>query len=486
MLFHTAEFFFLLIITFICYYLFRNARLVILSVANCLFYAAASWGFLGLFLGMSFTSYLIARRIPKGQSRFWLTIGIILNVANLAFFKYSMFIIQNLEAVTGLTLVAKDGFWAHIVLPIGISFYTFQLIAYLTDVYKGRIEPTDSYLRFWVFIAFFPHQLAGPIMRGHEFMPQVERTHKLTLTPTEFKYGVYLILWGLAKKILIADQVSPIVDEYFKNPADLTMAQAWTGAYLFGFQIYADFSAYSDMAVGLGYLFGYRLPLNFLSPYISANATEFWRRWHITLSSWIRDYIYIPLGGSRKGRLRKDVNLLAAMLISGLWHGAMWTFVIWGFLHGMLLIIHKWYADGLKKLLDALPSPGKAVSRIIAVLYRIIAVVLFFHITTVTWVFFRAESVQDAFDYITAMFDPAGWANFVQQISSQAFYLQIVLVLYAAHLLEYIVRRNEEGIAAWWHRLVPSPVRGIVYALLVFVVIAMIKGEKHDFIYFQF
>lgn len=486
MLFHTAEFFFLLIITFVLYYLFRNARLVLLGVANCLFYAAASWGFLGLFLGVSFISYLIARQIPRGRSRFWLTLGIIMNVANLAFFKYSMFIIENLETVTGLTLVARDGFWSTIVLPIGISFYTFQLIAYLVDVYKERIQPTDSYLRFWVFIAFFPHQLAGPIMRGHEFMPQVEQTPHLTLTPTHFKYGVYLILWGLAKKILIADQVAPIVNDYFKSPADLTMAEAWTGAYLFGFQIYADFSAYSDMAVGLGYLFGYRLPMNFLSPYISANATEFWRRWHITLSSWIRDYIYIPLGGSRKGRIRKDVNLLTAMLISGLWHGAMWTFVIWGFLHGLMLVVHKWYADGLKKLLDRLPSPRAAVSRIISWVYHAVAVFIFFQLTTITWVFFRAEGVQDAFDYIGAMFDPAGWANFAQQVASQASYLWLVIILYAVHLLEYVVRRHETSIASWWHRRVPAPARGLVYALLVFVVIAMIKGEKHDFIYFQF
>jgi alginate O-acetyltransferase complex protein AlgI len=486
MLFHTPEFFFLLIITFVAYYLFRNARLVLLSIANCLFYAAASVGFLGLFLGISFTSYWIARLMQRGNRRLWLILGIMLNVANLAFFKYSMFIIENLETITGLTLVARDGFWANIVLPVGISFYTFQLIAYLVDVYKGGIQPTTSYLRFWVFISFFPHQLAGPIMRGHEFMPQVEQTPNLNLTPTHFKYGVYLILWGLAKKILIADQVAPLVDEYFKNPGGLTTVEAWTGAYLFGFQIYADFSAYSDMAVGLGYLFGYRLPINFMSPYISANATEFWRRWHITLSSWIRDYIYIPLGGSRKGRIRKDVNLLTAMLISGLWHGAMWTFVIWGFLHGMLLILHKWYADGLKKILARIPSPGVVVSRTIRVVYHIIAVAVFFQLVTITWVFFRANSMQGAFDYIAAMFNPAGWAHLAEQLPSQAMYLQIVLVLYAAHLLEYVVRRYEKSIAAWWHRWVPSPARGLVYAILVFILIAMIKGEKHDFIYFQF
>ena len=487
MLFHTPEFFFLFVFTFLAYYLFRPARLGVLAIASCLFYGAASWGFLVLFLSVSFLSYVLARRIRTGQARLWLTLGIILNVANLAFFKYSLFIIQNVEALSGLSLVAPDSFWTRIVLPIGISFYTFQLIAYLVDVYKERTKPAVSFLKFWVFISFFPHQLAGPIMRGQEFMPQVERTTSLTLNASDFTYGVYLIIWGLTKKILIADRLAPMVEPYFRHPEQLTTMEAWTGAYLFGFQIYADFSAYSDMAVGLGYLFGYRLPMNFLSPYISASATEFWRRWHITLSSWIRDYIYIPLGGSRKGRVRKDVNLLAAMLISGLWHGAMWTFVIWGGLHGLLLIIHKWYSDALRGLLARLPSVPAVVSRVISLFYHAAAVFVFFHLTMITWVFFRAESVQGALVYVKTMLTPAGGlSGLLAQAEAQSAPLTIAAVLYAVHLLEYGFRKHEAALAARWHRFAPAPVRGLVYAGIVLFVIAMIKGEKHDFIYFQF
>ncbi|WCN38118.1 MBOAT family O-acyltransferase [Aneurinibacillus uraniidurans] len=489
MLFHTPEFFFLFALTFLAYHLFRPARLTILAVASCLFYGATSWGFLALFLSVSFLSYLLARqiRIRSGQARLWLVLGISLNVMNLAFFKYSLFIIHNLETLSGLTFVTPNSFWTHIVLPIGISFYTFQLIAYLVDVYKKRTEPAHSFLRFWVFISFFPHQLAGPIMRGQEFMPQVERTTSLMVSPADFKYGVYLIIWGLAKKIMIADQLAPMVLPYFHNPGTLTTMEAWTGAYLFGFQIYADFSAYSDMAVGFGYLFGYRLPMNFMSPYISASATEFWRRWHITLSGWIRDYIYIPLGGSRKGRVRQDVNLLAAMLISGLWHGAMWTFVIWGALHGLLSIAHKWYANARRRLLAYLPAAPTAVERLISALYHVGAVFVFFHLTMITWVFFRAESVTSALAYVKTMFTPSGGlSGLLTQASAQSAPLTLAAILYGVHLLEYGVRKYEGRIAATWHRFVPAPIRGLVYAGIVLLIIAMIKGEKHDFIYFQF
>ncbi|WP_051330853.1 MBOAT family O-acyltransferase [Aneurinibacillus terranovensis] len=539
MLFHTPEFFFLLILTFISYYLFRNARLVLLSIANGLFYAAASWGFLFLFLGVSFASYRIARLIPGKNGRMWTAIGILINAANLLFFKYSLFVLHNIETITGWQLVTPHSFWSSIVLPVGISFYTFQLIAYLVDVRKGLIKPTNSYLHFWVFIAFFAHQLAGPIMRGNEFMPQVEKTRSLHLHPADFKYGVYLIMWGLAKKIMIADKLSPIVQQYFESPASLHAMQAWVGAYLFGFQIYADFSGYSDMAVGLGYLFGYRLPINFRTPYISGNATEFWRRWHITLSSWIRDYIYIPLGGSRKGKIRKDVNLLASMLISGLWHGAMWTFVIWGFLHGVLLIIHKWYITLINKWTSAptraqanvsststtkpvaetesrrvstsgsssrfeqrssavhsigndtesevrIPAKSSIAAQIGKGCYRILAVFIFFQLTTLTWVFFRAKSVADAFLYIRGMLSPASWTGILQQFSGQKSYLLLAACLYAAHWFEYIVRSHENKLGVWWHRFIPSPVRGLLYTLLVLLIIAMIKGEKHEFIYFRF
>ncbi|WCK54219.1 hypothetical protein PP175_23505 [Aneurinibacillus sp. Ricciae_BoGa-3] len=490
MLFHTPEFFFLLIITFILYHLFRDARLALLGLANCLFYAAASWGFLFLFLGVSFASYLIGKRVPGPRGKGWMVAGILLNAANLVFFKYSLFALHNIESVTGIPLVTPGSFWSQIVLPVGISFYTFQLIAYLVDIRKGLIEPSRTYLKFWVFIAFFAHQLAGPIMRGREFMPQVEQTKKLKLHPADFKYGVYLIMWGLLKKIMIADRLSPIIEQYFHSPGSLTAMQAWAGAYLFGFQIYADFSGYSDMAVGIGYLFGYRLPINFMTPYISSSATEFWRRWHITLSSWIRDYIYIPLGGSRKGRIRKDVNLLASMLVSGLWHGAMWTFVIWGFLHGLLLILHKWYTEAVKKLLGnrspASNKPAKPARNIGGVLYHIFTVFVFFQITTVTWVFFRAHSVHDAFVYIARMLGPAGWAGLRGQLADQRLYLQLAAALYGFHLLEYLLRTHEVKIGQWWQRHVPSPVRGLLYAAFVLFVIAMIKGEKHEFIYFQF
>ena len=345
MLFHTPEFFFLLLILFPIYWLIPSLRLLVLGIGNAIFYGWAGIGYLILFLSMSLFTYAVSLALEKYKKKSILAIGIIINVLNLMFFKYSVFLLENIEYLSGMDLIAPESIWTKIILPIGISFYTFQLIAYIVDVYKDQIKPTKSFLQFWVFISFFGQLVAGPIMRGNEFFPQIQQLKKVKLTVSYIKFGVFFIILGLIKKVAIADLVSPMVGGYFNTPV-ISTAEAWIGAYLFGFQIYADFSAYSDIALGLGYLFGFKLAINFKTPYLSASPTEFWRRWHITLSNWIRDYIYIPLGGSRKGRIRTDVNLLAAMLISGLCHGAMWTFVIWGGIHGLMLIAHKLYRKG--------------------------------------------------------------------------------------------------------------------------------------------
>jgi len=273
------------------------------------------------------------------------------------------------------------------------------------------------------------------------------------------------------KKVILADNLDSIVNPLFADIPSLSPEQAWIAAYTFGFQIYFDFSAYSDMALGLGYLLGIRLIINFNTPYLSSNPSEFWTRWHISLSRWIRDYIYFGLGGNRKGPSRTHINLLLAMVISGLWHGAMWHFVIWGAVHGLLLILYKWTLelnriDWILKLRQHW-------------LYRIVAIVAFFHILTWTWVFFRAKNMSEALELTSLMLQ----VN-VSALASHA-YMPLVAGLFALHIFEYILRRYESVSGRVWH-WIPAPLRGAVYAALLIIVFYNMKGETYDFIYFQF
>ncbi len=469
MVFHSPNFLVFFILLLIPILLFRRHRVWLLAVANIIFYGAAGLGVLAVFLCVTLITYLCMHGMKRNTVFFWFGIGT--NVLNLVFFKYTVFLLTTIEAWTGSSFWFSPSFAHSIVLPVGISFYTFQLISYLIDVRRGDLEPTRSFLKFWVYISLFPQLVAGPIMRGDELMPQLDELHTRRIRWSEIKFGVYLFMVGLIKKILLADPISEMVNPLFAKGMDINAVESWMASYAFGFQIYYDFSAYSDMALGLGYMLGVKLVLNFNSPYISSNPSEFWRRWHITLSRWIRDYIYIGLGGNRKGPVRVQLNLFAAMVISGLWHGAMWTFVLWGAVHGLLLIVYKgtlWFNryQGIKWMRGTLG-------------YRIAATVIFFHIVTWTWVFFRAENIDQAL-HMTKQMMFVSWPDLFMQPE-----MVWIGLFYLLHLLEWLMRRDEAKSAKWWH-VVPFPVRSAVYAVMIFAVFYFQRGETYDFIYFQF
>ncbi|WP_129598216.1 MBOAT family O-acyltransferase [Anaerophilus nitritogenes] len=469
MLFHSFEFFVLLLITFVFFYSFPKQRIYILAVANIIFYSASGIRYLFLFMIVSWITYMCSLKITKNYGKIFCCIGILVNVLNLIFFKYTGFILNNIEKVMGIIFPWQDTLLAKIMLPVGISFYTFQLIAYLVDVYRKEIKPCDSFLSFWVFISFFGQLIAGPIMRGKEFLFQIDSLEENKFTLTNFKYGFYYIGMGLFKKIIFADFLAKKADIYFSQVGNLNTLDAWFAAYLFAFQIYFDFSAYSEIAVGVGHLFGLNLSLNFKSPYISANPSEFWKRWHITLSSWIRDYIYIPLGGSKKGNLLQYVFLFTAMAISGIWHGAAWTFIVWGIYHGILSALHKIYRSYIKVSKEN-------------IIYKIVCIVIFFQLTTIGWVFFRASSIYDAIFMIKKMITFSD----VSYSMTYVLYFGFVLFLYGVHLVEYFVRKNENTISVYWQKYFSPAVRAAAYIGIVILLILFIQTEESTFIYFQF
>jgi len=473
MLFHTPEFLILMAITLGLYNFLPAWRLYILAVADILFYWVGGTAYLLLFLLVSTGSYFLARGLQGKQRRFYLWLGIALNAGNLIFFKYTFFLMTNLEKLFSISLLNHHPFIQNLLLPIGISFYSFELIAYLVDVYQAKIPATRSWTVFWVFISFFPHRVAGPIMRGKDLIPRVSSLRNLNLSST-FQTGLAYLAMGLVKKIVIADYLAATANNFFNQGVGLNTAGAWIAAYLYTFQIYYDFSAYSEIAVGIGYLFGIKLDLNFKTPYLSASPTEFWKRWHITLSNWIRDYLYIPLGGSRLGPARKYLNLFIAMAISGLWHGAAWTFVIWGMYHGILLIVHNVYARWKKPQM----LQGFADTR----LYRILAVVVSFHLVCIGWVFFRVEGIHNAARMVMKMF------TFSQLHLSHGNirYFIVIVLLFLMHPAERWARKNHEQLSVCWTKYLPAPLRALVYTALILLLIIFTQVQQSNFIYFKF
>ncbi len=356
-------------------------RKLILLAASCAFYAYWDWRFLGLLAGVTVIDYVISRRLVSAHAprarRLLLTLSVVVNLSLLGFFKYFNFFINSLN-------VAFSPFSWHlrtlsIILPIGISFFIFETLSYVIDVYKGATPPADSLLDYAVFITFFPRLVAGPIMRAQQFLPQLARG--IQITPDNVVAGTQLFFQGLLKKLVVADNAAIFVDRIYAAPAPFSSATVWLAILAYSVQIYFDFSGYTDMARGIARMLGFELALNFNLPYTSQSLTEFWQRWHISLSTWLRDYLYIPLGGNRRGRSRTYINLMATMLLGGLWHGASWNFVFWGGLHGAYLAFER-AVLGSRPQSDAWPSV-RAWVRALAV----------FLVVSVTWVFFRSPSV---------------------------------------------------------------------------------------------
>lgn len=442
------------------FYGWWNPKLVVLLLASIAFNFAAG--------------RMLARRPARGL----LAIAVATNLAVLAFFKYTNFFIStaNELASTGLPLL-------EIVLPLGISFFTFTQIAFLVDVYQGKAKEYDP-VHYALFVSYFPHLIAGPVLHHRQMMPQFAQPETFRPSAENIATGLMIFIIGFAKKVLLADSFAeystPIFDGA-RDGADVGFFAAWTGALGYTFQLYFDFSGYSDMAVGLSRLFGISIPMNFHSPYKSANIIEFWKRWHMTLSQFLRDYLYIPLGGNRKGTARRYVNLMATMLLGGLWHGAGWTFVAWGGLHGIFLVInHAWRAMRKEK-----PSKGGAFGRLTGTTLTFLCVV-------VGWVFFRAETFDTALRMLAAMCAlPIAIPDVEQAYSGFAVppdSWSRILALFAVGIVVVFGMPNTQTIVARW-----SPAAGFRYVAIgasafLAVTLAAINGSRgtSEFIYFNF
>jgi alginate O-acetyltransferase complex protein AlgI len=372
-----------------------------LFLASLVFYAAWMPEFTLLLLASITFNYVVGQRIGDLKSKSWLTFGVIVNLLLLAYFKYAGFFLTNINTMTG-----SDLSLGQIVLPIGISFYTFTQIAFLVDSYaKGVREP--SFLHYGLFVTYFPHLVAGPVLHHAQMMPQFARTETYQFNFTNFGIGLGIFALGLFKKVVLADGVSPYADAVFDGAGQgsgLTMEEAWLGALAYTLQLYFDFSGYSDMAVGLSWMLNIRLPFNFNSPYLATNISEFWRRWHISLSAFLRDYLYIALGGNRRGDVRRYANLLTTMILGGLWHGASWSFVLWGALHGLFLVIQQLWSR--MRGASQTPHTQKSVTRSIA--GKVLSWALTMLCVVFAWVLFRSTTLEGAMAIYAAMLNLVG------------------------------------------------------------------------------
>lgn len=450
-------------------------RKILLLLASWIFYGAWDWRFVALLILSAVLNWGAAQAIvatpdeldgdaewSRRRRKTILVAGILANVAILGFFKYYNFFLDGLGVLLADAGFARDMPLMQIVLPVGVSFFTFQGMSYLADVHRREI-PAAGLLDITLLMSFFPHLVAGPIVRGADLLPQFAQTPKLNRGMAAM--AILLILWGLFKKAVIASELATgLVDPIFFDPAGHSSADLMIGAYGYAVQIYCDFSAYSDMAIGLAALLGYRFPRNFDQPYRAASLQEFWRRWHISLSSWLRDYVYIGwLGGSRRGKARTYLNLMATMLIGGLWHGASMTFVIWGALHGAVLAIERLWADVRPAGWPRLPKP--------------LAVLLIFHVVVLGWIFFRAESFGGAIDYLAGI-ARGDWR------STAATPLALVLILFGM-AIHFTPPRLAPAIALRL-RSVPAVALGLALGVAILLVDGMRFEGVAPFIYYQF
>jgi len=396
MLFNSLQFAIFFLIVYSLYLAFNHRwQNIMLLVASYVFYGSWDWRFLSLIFISTVLDYVCGIKIhetdDQKRRKFFLILSIVGNLSILGFFKYFNFFASSLHGLMGHFGLNLDPVFLRIILPLGISFYTFQTMSYTIDIYRRHMNPTRKFFDFALFVAFFPQLVAGPIERAKHLLPQILSPRKITLH--KFYEGCYLIFLGLFMKVLIADNLARIVDPVFAQGAPYNGAMVLIALYAFAFQIFCDFAGYSNIARGLGKSMGFDIMINFNLPYIATNPREFWHRWHISLSAWLRDYLYIPLGGNRKGTLFTYRNIVITMLLGGLWHGAAWTFVFWGAFHGILLIIHR----AIEPFLSMIPSPKGFFTKK-AWFYA--KAIFFFQIVCLGWLLFRAQSLTQVADML--------------------------------------------------------------------------------------
>ncbi len=488
MLFNSWNFALFLPIVLVLYYaLARRWQNLLLLIAGYVFYGAWDWRFCFLLAFSTILDYTLGRAMgappattdnPRARSRKTLIIlSIVANLGFLAFFKYFNFFVDSFATLAHTMHFNPNLPLLRIILPVGISFYTFQSLAYTIDVYRGVFPPEKNFLDYATYVSFFPQLVAGPIERAPHLLTQLKKDR--VVDEDCIYQGGLLMLIGFFKKLAIADAVAPHVNLAFSHPADGSWVLLLAGVWLFTIQIYCDFSGYTDIARGVAKLMGINLMENFNQPYLSTNITEFWRRWHISLSTWLRDYLYIPLGGNRNGEFKTYRNLMITMLLGGLWHGASWTFVIWGALHGIYLAAHKLILKLRNVPPDRLhlrgPSndnpPWRSPTAFLSLLFTL-------HLVMLTWIFFRAPSLHAAIDYLKGILtlrgDASGLADSVKLI---AFYVALVLLVDIP-----MYRRRSHVAMLQWNWIT----RGVVAAAMILLIVLFAPNNEMPFIYFQF
>lgn len=486
MLFNSLSFALFLPIVFILYWFVTRGNLrlqnILLLIASYFFYACWDYRFLFLLIFSTALDYYTGLKMQDakspGNKKFWFWLSISINIGFLGFFKYYNFFIASFADSLSVAGIKSNFRTLQVILPLGISFYTFHGLSYVIDIYKNRIKPERNIIDYAVFVSFFPLLVAGPIERATHLLPQIKS--KRSFDYSKATDGLRQILWGLFKKIVIADNAAIFADNIFNNTEFYGGSTLFIGAVFFAIQIYCDFSGYSDIAIGTARLFGINLLRNFAFPYFSRDIAEFWRRWHISLSSWFRDYLYIPLGGSKGGTWIKVRNTFIIFLVSGFWHGANWTFIIWGFLNA-LYIMPSILLKTNRTHLD-IAAQGKYLPT----LNEFLSIVLTFSLTAFAWIFFRAENITHAMIFIRGLFSwslfsiPYGGSFLVDGIS---IYIMMIL-LFIFIIIEWTGRENKyaiEGIGFKFPVLIRWPLYFIIISAIFYF-----SGNEKQFIYFQF
>ena len=490
MLFNTVEFVIFFVVVLAAIVIVRNKsfqHLFLLAASYFFFYFSSNY-LLSLLIISTILDYYVGKEIwkskDKTKKKLLLSASLAGNLGLLGFFKYSDFAIAQFNIFGNYINLTNEIPFLGLALPIGISFYTFQTISYSVDIYRGKLEPSKSFKEFALFVAFFPQLVAGPILRAKDFLPQLRqklenfengiKLRQIQIKSSNLKFGITLMALGFFKKMFFADNIAPLVNTIFDNPIGAGSFEIWLGAIAFGIQIYGDFSGYSDIAIGAAMILGFKIPLNFNKPYFATSPSDFWRRWHISLSSWLRDYLYIPLGGKRKSQSRTYVNLFIVMFLGGLWHGASWNFVVWGILHGLYLAIHM----ALKNAFPNLSIHPFFKSRA----GKIFSIAITQYLVFLAWIPFRVRDTEQMLYSIQKyVFIDLQMDNAIQIISSNKIPVLLMALFLILHFISYkkpkIIQSIVELKLRYW---------SIFLAAILASIVFFYDGNPEDFIYFRF
>ena len=470
MLFNNPKFF-IFLFTVIILLLVGNKtyKKFVLLISSYVFYGLWDWRFLSLIALSTAIDYILGKQIFNNKSlkkrKILLSISVVANLGILAFFKYYNFFINSLQEFIFLFSDNSINYNAlNIILPVGISFYTFQTMSYTIDIYRKKLNPSNSVLDFAIFVSFFPQLVAGPIERAKNLLPQISNFNGIKIQ--NIKNSFILFFTGYIQKVLIADNLAPISDNYFSNFNELDSIYLISGLIVFSFQIYFDFAGYSNIARGIARIFGIELMINFNQPYFSSNLSEFWKRWHISLSTWLKDYLYIPLGGNKKGDFRTYNNLMITMLLGGLWHGASWNFVLWGGLHGSYLILYKLFNSNYKELKIKLPI-------------KIFNIIFVYFLVLLTWLPFRTNNISDTYNFLVGIINWNGTIPF----SELLFILFLFFILLIIDLPAYFYKSHEYllKLPKWFQFSIY-----FIGTLAIAITFLLNQNDVRPFIYFQF